>query len=54
MVHIMRIECDSCILRNWNSSDVESLVENANNYRIATNIEINFPIPIPLKMVNPG
>ena len=45
----MRIECDRCVLRNWNSSDVESLVENANNYRIATNMRDQFPYPYTLE-----
>jgi RimJ/RimL family protein N-acetyltransferase len=45
----MRIECDSCVLRNWNSSDVESLVENANNYNIAISMRDLFPYPYTLE-----
>ena len=41
----MRIECDRCVLREWTLSDVESLVENANNYRIAINMRDQFPYP---------
>lgn len=41
----MRIECDTCVLRKWISSDVDSLVENANNYHIACNMRDQFPHP---------
>jgi len=41
----MRIKCDNCVLRMWNREDVESLVKNANNPRIATNMRDGFPHP---------
>lgn len=41
----MRIKCDRCILRGWEISDIDSLVENANNYRIAVNMRDLFPHP---------
>ncbi|NYB52320.1 MAG: GNAT family N-acetyltransferase [Methanobacteriaceae archaeon] len=45
----MRIECENCILRNWKPSDIESLVENANNYNIAINMRDLFPHPYTLE-----
>ena len=45
----MRIECDRCVLREWNPGDVESLVENANNYSIAFNMRDQFPSPYTLE-----
>jgi RimJ/RimL family protein N-acetyltransferase len=42
---IMRIKCDRCVLRRWEPSDLESLVENANNYHIAVNMRDLFPFP---------
>lgn len=45
----MRIECDRCVLRKWNSSDVDSLVENANNYHIAISMRDQFPYPYTLE-----
>ena len=41
----MKIECDACDLREWKPSDVESLVENANNYNVAVNMRDLFPSP---------
>jgi ribosomal-protein-alanine N-acetyltransferase len=41
----MIIKCDKCILRNWKSSDIESLVKNANNHKIARNLRDAFPYP---------
>ncbi|AUB58593.1 GNAT family N-acetyltransferase [Methanobacterium sp. MZ-A1] len=45
----MRIECDRCVLREWNPGDVESLVENANNYSIASHMRDQFPSPYTLE-----
>lgn len=45
----MRIICDNCVLREWNSGDVVSLVENANNYHIAINMRDQFPYPYTLE-----
>jgi len=41
----MKIECDKCILRKWKPSDLENLVKNANNYKIARNLRDAFPYP---------
>ena len=41
----MIIKCDKCILRNWKASDIESLVKNANNIKIAENLRDGFPFP---------
>lgn len=41
----MRINCDKCVLRRWEPSDIESLVENANNHHIAINMRDMFPFP---------
>lgn len=41
----MEIKCDNCILRGWKKSDIDSLVENANNHRIAVNMRDLFPHP---------
>ena len=41
----MKIKCDRCILRGWKNSDIDSLVENANNYSIAVNMRDLFPSP---------
>jgi ribosomal-protein-alanine N-acetyltransferase len=41
----MIIKCDKCILRKWKHSDLESLVKNANNYKIARNLRDIFPYP---------
>lgn len=49
MVQLMRIKCDRCVLRRWNPSDLESLVENANNYYIAINMRDLFPYPYTLE-----
>jgi [ribosomal protein S5]-alanine N-acetyltransferase len=49
MVQIMRIKCDNCVLREWKPSDLESLVENANNYHIAINMRDLFPYPYTLE-----
>lgn len=45
MVMVMIIKCDSCVLRRWKPSDLESLVKNANNYHIAINMRDIFPFP---------
>ena len=45
----MRIKCEKCVLRRWNPSDLESLVENANNYHIAINMRDIFPFPYTLE-----
>jgi [ribosomal protein S5]-alanine N-acetyltransferase len=42
---MMRIKCDKCVLRRWKPSDLENLVENANNYHIAINMRDIFPFP---------
>jgi len=41
----MKIESDKCILRKWKPSDLESLVKNANNYKVACNLRDAFPYP---------
>ncbi|BDZ68409.1 GNAT family N-acetyltransferase [Methanobacterium ferruginis] len=45
----MRIECETCVLRRWKTSDLEDLVENANNYHIAINMRDLFPSPYTLE-----
>ncbi|MGB9936815.1 MAG: GNAT family N-acetyltransferase [Methanobacterium sp.] len=44
----MIIECDNCILRSWKPSDIENLVKNANNLKIASNMRDGFPFPYTL------
>jgi len=41
----MKIKNDKFILRKWKPSDLESLVENANNYNVARNLRDAFPYP---------
>ncbi|MBI5680610.1 MAG: GNAT family N-acetyltransferase [Methanobacterium sp.] len=41
----MIIKCDKCVLRRWKDSDLESLIENANNSKIASNMRDIFPYP---------
>jgi RimJ/RimL family protein N-acetyltransferase len=41
----MIIKCDKCILRKWKPSDLESLVKNANNLNISSNLRDGFPFP---------
>lgn len=41
----MIIECNKCTLRQWKHSDLEDLVENANNINIAGNMRDGFPFP---------
>ena len=41
----MIIKCDKCILRKWKHSDLENLVENANNYNVASTLRDAFPYP---------
>lgn len=41
----MIIKCGNCILRNWETSDLEGLVKNANNIEIAKNLRDGFPFP---------
>lgn len=41
----MIIECSKCTLREWKHSDLENLVENANNINIASNMRDGFPFP---------
>jgi RimJ/RimL family protein N-acetyltransferase len=41
----MIIKCDKCILRKWKYSDLENLVNNANNLNIACNMRDGFPHP---------
>lgn len=41
----MTIECDKCLLRKWEYSDLENLIKNANNYNIAANMRDVFPYP---------
>lgn len=41
----MIIKCDKCILRKWKCSDLESMVKNADNYKIASNLRDAFPYP---------
>lgn len=45
MVQVMRIKCDKCVLRRWAPSDLESLLENANNPKISINMRDIFPYP---------
>lgn len=42
---IMIINCDKCLLRRWESSDLSSLVVNAHNPRVAANMRDGFPYP---------
>jgi [ribosomal protein S5]-alanine N-acetyltransferase len=41
----MDIKCATCVLRSWKPSDLDSLVENANNYHIAISMRDIFPFP---------
>lgn len=41
----MIIKCDKCVLRQWRHSDLENLVKNANNLKIANNMRDIFPFP---------
>ena len=41
----MVIKCNKCILRKWKPSDLEDLVENANNYNVASTLRDAFPYP---------
>ena len=41
----MEIVTSKCILRQWRKSDVDSLVENANNIKIYKNLRDIFPSP---------
>lgn len=41
----MRLECGSCIVRNWRDDDRESLVRFANNRRVWRNLKDRFPHP---------
>ena len=43
------IRCSKCILRKWKPSDLESMVENANNYNVACNLRDAFPYPYTVK-----
>ena len=45
----MIIECDKCILRKWEPSDLESLVQNANNCNIASKMRDTFHYPYTVK-----
>jgi len=42
---IMIINCDKCLLRKWEFSDLSSLVANAHNPRVAANMRDGFPYP---------
>lgn len=41
----MRIECDRCVIRNWQPSDEAALVAAANNRNIWRNLHHRFPSP---------
>lgn len=41
----MIIETDKCLMRMWEYSDLDSLVSNANNHKIADNMRDIFPYP---------
>ncbi len=41
----MIIKCDKCILRKWKPSDLDDLVENANNYNVSSTMRDAFPHP---------
>ena len=41
----MIIKCDKCTLRKWKTSDLENLVKNANNYKVASTLRDAFPYP---------
>jgi len=41
----MKIKCERCVLRRWETRDLQSLVENANNYNIACCMRDIFPFP---------
>jgi [ribosomal protein S5]-alanine N-acetyltransferase len=45
----MRIECDKCTLRSWEPLFLESLVNNANNQHISSNMRDIFPFPYTLE-----
>ncbi len=41
----MIIKCEKCTLRKWKHSDIENLLEHANNVNIAINMRDGFPNP---------
>ena len=41
----MRLECGPCVVRDWQTSDRESLVRVANNRNIWRNLMDTFPHP---------
>jgi len=41
----MRIECGTCVVRDWSRSDKESLVRHANNRNVWRNLTHLFPHP---------
>lgn len=45
----MEIQCYNCVLREWKSSDLDNLIENANNPKIAHNMRDGFPYPYTLE-----
>ncbi|PKL67851.1 MAG: GNAT family N-acetyltransferase [Methanobacteriales archaeon HGW-Methanobacteriales-1] len=45
----MIIECEKCVLRKWQHSDLPNLVKYANNPKIANNMRDSFPNPYTMK-----
>ncbi len=41
----MKLTLDTCQIRTWRASDLESLVENANNWNVWMNLRDQFPHP---------
>lgn len=41
----MIIQCEKCVLRKWNQSDLHNLIKHANNPKIASNMRDGFPHP---------
>jgi len=41
----MRLECGSCLVRDWSRSDKASLLRHANNRNVARNLTERFPHP---------
>jgi len=48
----MRIDCGCCVVRSWQSSDLDSLVRHANNFKIWINLRDQFPHPYTAENAN--
>lgn len=43
--HGIRLDCGLCVLRPWRYDDLDSLVQHANNSKVAANLRNSFPHP---------